>query len=196
MYMNTIFKKHVVGLIILIIVAIFILIGIIFFFSSMNQKVVRVLDVKERISSYEKNKKEFADEVAQLKTFENKLSALESYVVTSGSVPDLLSTFETLAQKQNLTFEIASVQTPVENEKTKLLVEFNIRSGSFPQIQSFLNELQHQAFQVNFIKLSVNSDSTPTVPEVPTQDGATPKAPIVSKERNWQAVATIEILSF
>ena len=57
--MNNIFKKHIVGLVVLIILALVILVGIIFFFSSTNDKVVRVLDIKERISSYEKNKKEF-----------------------------------------------------------------------------------------------------------------------------------------
>ncbi len=195
--MNNIFKKHIVGLVVLIILALVILVGIIFFFSSTNDKVVRVLDIKERISSYEKNKKEFSDEVDQLKIFEQKLSVLESYVVTGGSVPGLLSTFESLAQKNNIVFEIASVQTPTENDKIKLLVEFNISSGSFLQIQSFLNELQHQTFQINIIKLSIISDPTPEVVEVSSTEGTTaPKTPVVAKEKNWQAVATIEILSF
>lgn len=203
--MKIIFKKHVIGLILLIFLAVLVLVGIFFFYSSMNQKIVRVLEIKERIASYEKNKSESAKEVAQLKTFENKLSTLESYVVTSSTVPSLLSTFETLAQDKGIVFEIAGVQTPTVNEKLKLLVEFNIRNGSLSQIQSFLSEIQHQAFQINFVKLSILSDPTPqpqTQPQTPAPTVISPDTPIIPKvpvaprERNWQAVGIIEILSF
>ncbi len=195
--MNTIFKKHIVSLIALIVIAGVVLFGIIFFFSSMNTKVARVLEIKERIASYQKNKKEFADEVVKLKSFEERMATLESKVITSSNVPTLLSTFEKLAENNVTSFEITSVQTPVVDEKKKLLIDFNIK-GSYSQIQSLLDKMQHQAFQVNFLKLSLFSDQVGQIALV--EEGTVSenkiKLPATPRDKPWQATATIEILSF
>lgn len=195
--MNTILKKHIISLILLIVVAGMILIGIVFLFSSMKTKIIRVLETKERISSYQKNKKEFADEVLKLKSFEERIVSLESKVVGSADVPTLLSTFENLAQDNVAGFEIVSVQTPVVDEKMKLLVDFNVK-GSYSQIQAFFNKIQHQSFQVHFLELAIFSDQVGQVAEVEnviSPDNKT-KLPVLPKEKSWQAAATIEILSF
>ena len=196
--MDNIFKKHIFSLVTMVFIAVAILVGIIFFFSSMKVKVARVLDIKERISSYEKNKKEFTDEVIQLKTFEKRLTVLESQVINKATVPTLLSTFENLAQKSGTSFEITSVQTPNENNKSKLYVGFNIK-GSYSNIQSFLDQVQHQPFQVNINSLSLFWDQAPQV-EVDTTllptNNTNIKLPAPVKEKQWQADATIEVLSF
>ncbi len=195
--MNTILKKHILGLILLLVTAGLILAGIILLFSSMKTNIVRVLETKERISSYEKNKKEFADEVVKLKSFEERVAILESKVVESTDVPALLSNFEKLAQNNVTNFEIVSVQTPSVDGKNKLLIDFNVK-GSYSQIQSFFNKIQHQAFQVNFLTLAMFSEQVAQVVEadIVTSPENKIKLPVSPKEKQWQAVVTIEILSF
>jgi Tfp pilus assembly protein PilO len=73
------------------------------------------------------------------------------------NIPSLLSTLEKLASKNGVSFEITSVQTPIENEKTKLLIE-STSKGSFTQIQNFFEELQHQNFQVRFARVFIFSE--------------------------------------
>lgn len=192
--MNTIFRKHISSLIILIIFSLAILFGILFFFSSMGVKVSKVIEIQERIASYEKNKKAFAEEAKKLQTLQNRVVELESMVVTKESVPALLSTFESLAQGIGTDIEITSVQTLIENDKPKLVVEFNT-NGSYNQIHSFLNILQHQKFQIKITKLIFLSSQEEKIPDEISPTEKVKTLPSI-KEKQWQGVATIEILSF
>jgi Tfp pilus assembly protein PilO len=195
--MNTILKKHIVSLIAIIIIGVIMLGGIVFLSLSMKTKMAKVIETKERIASYQKNKKAFNEEVNKLKSLENRLTELESKIITKENVPTLLSSLEALAQKNGTTFEITSVQTPIENDKTKLLIEFNTK-GSYNQIQSFLGELQHQPFEIKIAKLFLFSEQGEPSREATSgrllvTKSKTPTAP---KEKSWQGVTTIEILSF
>lgn len=195
--MNTILKKHILSLIVIIILGVVLLSGIAFLSFSMKVKMAQVIDTKERIASYQKNKKAFNEEVNKLKSLEERLVDLESKIITKENVPTLLSNLEILAQKNGTTFEITSVQTPIENDKVKLLIEFNTK-GSYNQIQSFLDQLQHQSFELKITKLFLFSEQGESLSE--TTSGKLSvnksKASVVPKEKGWQGVTTIEILSF
>lgn len=193
--MNTILKKHTIALIVLIIALLAGAAGVLYLFYSMNGKVAQVVAVKERIASYQKNKKAFADEAQKLKVLDGRVDTLESSIVTSEQVPQLLSQFETLALASGTSFEITSVQTPIENEKTKLVVEFNTK-GSYAQIDSFLKKLEHQAFQIKITQLFLLGSVEEKVEATSGTLPAGTKQPVVQKAPTWQAVATVEILSF
>lgn len=175
---------------------ILLLAGIFVIWRNINNKMTKVYEIKEKLASYQKNKKAFEDEAKEIKSLEQRLVLLESYKVSPETIPNLLSTLEALSTKHKISFEITSVQTPIQNDKPKLLVE-SIAKGSFSDIQSFYEEIQHQSFQVSFTKLFLFSEnSSLSAPEssgtLSIKGGkATP-----SKEIKWQGVATIEVQSF
>jgi Tfp pilus assembly protein PilO len=195
--MSNILKNNIIKLIIYIALVIALFVGVSVVFSSMKIKMSKVYDIKEKLASYQKNKKAFEDEVKEIRDLEERVKILESFKVSSENIPSLLSTLEKLANKHSISFEITSVQTPIENEKTKLLIETTSK-GSFVQIQNFFEELQHQNFQVRLAKVFLFSEkgvsSSPEVTGTLSVKGV--KTPTVSKELKWQGVATIEIQSF
>jgi Tfp pilus assembly protein PilO len=195
--MSNILKNNIIKLIIYIALAVALFVGVSVVFSSMKIKMSKVYEIKEKLASYQKNKKAFEDEVKEIRDLEERVKTLESFKISSENIPSLLSTLEKLANKHSISFEITSVQTPIENEKTKLLIETTSK-GSFVQIQNFFEELQHQNFQVRLAKVFLFSEkgvsSSPEVTGTLSVKGA--KTPTVSKELKWQGVATIEIQSF
>lgn len=195
--MKTILRKTIIFSVVCITVALVLLTGVFVLLANMKTKMAKVADSKERLASYQKNKKAFQEETNQIRALGQRLSTLESYVVKSETVPALLSTLETLATKNNVGFEITSVQTPIENEKTKLLIDCTAK-GSFTQVQSFFAQLQQQPFQVRFTKLFFFSEEgEKSLPEVSgTLSVKKTKSIPVAKELQWQGVATIEIVSF
>ena len=195
--MNTILKKQYI-LLILTTIIVFVFIGFLgIVFSKIKLNTVRVQETKERLMSYQVNKKAFNDETNQIRSLQERLTNLESKIVTNQSVPELLSKLESLATENKLEFEITSVQTIIENEAPKLIIECNTH-GSYQQIVSFFNLLQHQEFQIKIRKFFVFSEQGPSsLSEVAgtLSTGKTKTAPL-PKEVLWQGVATIEIISF
>lgn len=162
-----------------------------------DTKVKTIGEIKERIASYQKNKKAFTDEVAKIQGLEKRVSTLESSVVTSESVPVLLSSLETLAKNEGVTFEITSVQTPTEGDTQKLFVECSI-VGSRTKVLSFLNIVQRQSFLVSMQRLFVYSEEGQVRSPVSAGvlQGGTQKVSSGLLERQWHAVATLQIISF
>jgi Tfp pilus assembly protein PilO len=195
--MSNILKNNIIKLIIYIALTVALFVGVSIVFANMKIKMSKVYEIKEKLSSYQQNKKAFEDEVKEIRSLEDRIKVLESFKISSENIPSLLSTLEKLASKNGVSFEITSVQTPIENEKTKLLIE-STSKGSFTQIQNFFEELQHQNFQVRFARVFIFSEkgvnSSPETTGTLSVKGA--KAPVVSKELKWQGVATIEIQSF
>ncbi len=195
--MKTILKKHIVVLIVYIGFCIVALAGVVMLFTTMKSKIARVSEIKERLASYQKNKKAFEEEARELRALQERIGVLEQYIVTSDSLPALLSTLESVALKNTVGFEITSVQTPIENEKTKLLIDATTK-GSYAQVRAFFTELERQPFQVKIRKLYLFSEQgeeavaaiSGTLSGPKTTKSTAPKIPL------WQGVATIEILSF
>ncbi len=195
--MNTILKKHIISLVLSIIFPV-VLLGVGgLLLQQLNTKVSRIADIKERIASYQKNKKAFTDEVSNIQLLEKRVSSLESSIVTTEEVPTLLSSLESLAKDSGVTFEITSVQNPVENDAPKLTIECSV-IGSKTQVLSFLDRLQHQSFAVRVSKLFLFSEegqqSSPLASGV--LSGGKVKTVTVSSEKQWHGIATIEIISF
>lgn len=194
--MNTILRKHIITLIILIVIGAVCIAGVLVLLTKMNTKMVRVAEIKERLASYQKNKKAFDDEADQLRLLGQRISALEAFVVTPAVVPAVLSQIETIALSQGVSFEITSVQTPTIEDKTKLFIECTI-IGSYEEIQTFFTRIQQQEFVAKIGKVYIFSAEGEQVALTGSGTLSTGKpAPKVSKELQWQAVATIEIISF
>jgi Tfp pilus assembly protein PilO len=195
--MNTILKKHIVTLVLSVVLPVALLIGGLLFIRQLTVKVSRIADIKERIASYQKNKKAFTDEVSKIQLLEKRVGLLESSVITAEEVPTLLSSLESLAKDSGVTFEITSVQNPVENDVPKLTIECSV-IGSKTQILSFLDRLQHQSFAVGISKLFLFSEegqqSSPVVAGV--LSGGKTKAVAISPEKQWHGIATVDIISF
>lgn len=195
--MKAILKKHIILLVVCIAGCIAALAGLVVLFTTMNSKIARVSEIKERLASYQKNKKAFEDEAKELRTLQDRISVLESHVVTSDSLPELLSTLESAALKNSISFEITSVQTPVENEKTTLLIEATTK-GSYAEIRSFFAQLEQQPFQIKIRKLYLFSEQGEgnTTETAGTLSGPKVAKPATPKALLWQGIATIEVLSF
>jgi Tfp pilus assembly protein PilO len=195
--MKNIFKNHIFSLIILLILAVLVIAGFLFFIFSIKTKTDRIIEVKQRIALYQKNKKSFTNQVDNLKLLEKRLIDLESKIITNENIPKLLSHLEALAQDNGTSFEITTVQTPIENEKNTLFIEFNTR-GSYDQIQNFLNQLQHQSFQISITKLFLFSEQAEVAQPAMTGTLSVikPKTSLVVKEKIWQGVVIIKVLSF
>jgi Tfp pilus assembly protein PilO len=198
--MDKILKKHILSLVFSILVTILFSGVVFFFYNSFNKKITKVSEIKERIASYQKNKKAFSEEADKLRVLENRLNTVEKAVVTSESVPNLLSKLETLAQGSSVSFEITTVQTPVKEGAPKLFVEISTK-GSYENIQFFLNQLQHQDFQIKisslyFLAEQTEQSSAAISGVLPVSTNKVVVAPVIIKEKQWQGVASIEILSF
>jgi Tfp pilus assembly protein PilO len=199
--MDKILKKHIVALIAGIIISSALVIVALFFYKSFNKKILKVGEVKERIASYKNNKKAFTEEVDRLKTLDNRLKFLENNIITEANTPNLLSNLETIAQNSGIVFEITSVQTLVKDSVNKLFIEINTK-GSFEETQSFLEQLQHQPFQVkiNTIYLSEEQGGEVGLPSSDIKpinlDKSKVVVPTTIRPKQWRSVATIEILSF
>lgn len=195
--MNTILKKHYITISISVIICILAIgfIGIIF--SKMNVRINETTSLKEQLLSYQLNKKAFNDENAQVGSLQERLAKLESFLINNGSVPGLLSKLEALAEKNGNEFEITSVQTPISGDGTKLVIECTTR-GSYKQVISFFEAIQKQDFQVRLSKFFIFSEQKDTAsPETAGTLLVTKnKKTAVTKEIEWQGVATLEIVSF
>ena len=195
--MNTILKKHYITIGVSTVLCLIVLgtLGVVF--SQMKTRTSETNSLKEKLVSYQVNRKAFNDESAQVASLQSRLVLLEKNIIHSSSVPELLSRLEALAATNRTEFEITSVQNIVEGEVPKLLIEYTSR-GSYEQVASLFENLQHQEFQVRFRKLYVFSEQgSKSSPEVSgTLPGQKPKTAPASKEIKWQGVATIEITSF
>jgi Tfp pilus assembly protein PilO len=194
--MDNILRKNFIQLIISICLLILLVGSIVFIFHLIKKDVTAVIEIKERLVSYKNNKKEFNQQTSKLQSLSQRLSVLKMQIINSTTVPSLLSSLESVATRSQVLFDITNVQTLVENENPKLVVEFKV-NGSYTKIQDFLDKLQHQQFQVSFKKLSIfslddqdiNVEKNYTV--LPTE-----KLPHLIGRSSWQGVATIEVLSF
>lgn len=195
--MNSIFRKHIIVLIITFIIAITSLFGVAFLIYTMDSKITKVLETKEKLSSYQKNNKAYIDESNKMKGLEKRVLSLESNIINEQTIPTFLSSLEALAQRSGTEFEITSVQNPVFNETKKLLVDFSIR-GNYNNVRSFLDEIQHQSYQIQISNLELSLENQPIIntPNINSAPGIKPPIPVVPKEKQWRVIGTIDVLSF
>lgn len=187
MYMQRIFKKHLILAIILFVGIGVLTAGFIFFLRFIEKRSVRVLEIKEEIATYEINKRSFSEEAQEIKALEARVATLEEFVVTPQTLPNVLSRLEARAVEKGVTFQITGVSTPTEQDQKKLRIEFSLE-GSFLLVQEFLETLLQQPFATAFTKLEFSAE-----PKIQPLEGDPVVAP---RTDGWRVLGTLEILSF
>jgi Tfp pilus assembly protein PilO len=179
--MEPIYKKHVIRFVVAVLFTGISLFGLWRFGSSMRTKQLRAQEIKEHLASYEQNKKVYAQESIELKNINDRISKLEHYRVTVDSVPQLLSSLEAMAAGRNVMFDISNVKVPkTPEEKQSLFIDFS-GSGSYADIESFLQAIVSQPYEVKFTNFSLFRST---------------RAGGVASEASWEILGSIEILSF
>lgn len=176
--MESLYRKKSIQLIVCTII-LFGLVGALGLFAqSMERKKQKVIDIKERLASYEQNKKIFQQETKRLERVGERTWALEAKRITSENLPALLSSIESLAAAQGVTFAITQVETPVVDVgPQKLTIAFSAQ-GSFANLQALLHAMTHQVYQVTFTTFSLYSD------------------PSAKSGAGFDMLGTIEVISF
>lgn len=152
----------------------------IFFFQSIQKEKHRVIDARDRLASFEINKRTFIEEAKELEGIQHRITALEQNVMTEESIPRLLSSLEAMAEKYRIEFTITSVEQegPNKTSPNQLLhIDFSA-TGSFANIEQFVSSVQMQPYQVRFSNFSLYASDTAAA------DG-----------QSWQLLAGIDIVS-
>lgn len=137
----------------------------------------RVIEVRDRLASFEQNKRQHAEESAKLATIKQTLGTFEKHIITEASTPALLSSIEAMAAREGIDFTITSVvaTSAVGDKQAKLHIDFSA-DGSFGAIQRFVKTLLAQPYQVQITRMSLFATA--------------------AKSGTWQLLAGIDIISF
>ncbi len=153
--MESFVKKSIITTTILGIVLITTGAGLFYFSSAMIDRQKLVLDAKERLASYEQNKRAFAEESIKLKELVGQIDAYKKDAVSIGSVPQFLSSIESIAATYDIEFTITAAET-VENENNSKELFVDISAvGDFENIISFSNEILQKRYQLQFVNFSL-----------------------------------------
>ncbi len=171
--------------------------GAFFLIKIIHTRVDRVAEVKERIATYEANKSSFEKEAAQLASLQSRIKTVQSFVVTTETLPSLLSELEQQARAKGLVFEITNAQTPTENGVQKLDISFTAR-GAYEQLSSFLEHLLHQSYAATYTQIDIARDDTEMTPPAAAAQTQQPTTQSASKSSGtlFRVTATLRILSF
>lgn len=191
--MKNILRKHTIVTIILSLVVCVFVFALLSLARFIEQRSARVLEIKERIATYEINKKSFSEEAQQVKSLQSRLETLRSFIVTPATLPSVLSRLEALSASQQLEFEITGVTTPIENEQTKLKIDFTV-IGTFDQTTTFLETMLKQSFAASFARLEMVA--LQKTEALAAKDAKKATARTEPREQQFRVFGTLEILSF
>lgn len=176
--MKSLLRTHFIIAIISGLVCLGALVGVLRIHSSVEARKARVLEARDRLASFEQNKRVYTQEAAELGIIKARIEALEKTIVTSDSLPALLSSLESIAKANSVNFVITTVdqQAPKGAPGPVLHVDFSA-DGSYARLQSFVGALLSQAYQARFTKFSLYASG----------DG--------KSGQTWQLLAGMDILS-
>lgn len=158
------------------------------FSAGIETRQARVVEARDRLASYEINKKILDDESVELHRIKERVEVLQRHIVTTGTIPELLSHIETVAKAQEMSIAITSVQ----NGKT-LTVDFS-GEGTMPHVEAFLDTLLAQPYQIRFIRFGLYRSGDVTLS---TAEFSEPKKqPRQQPSNTWKLSARIEIMSY
>jgi Tfp pilus assembly protein PilO len=192
--MKHLLRFHIVGTVVALVVLVVFAGGLIVFIRAIQQRETRVLEVRDRLASFEQNKKIFSEETKEFESIRERIIQLESNIITEASIPALLSSLEGIAKAQGVDFEITAVNTVVpvsDPTRSDPLLQINFSaSGGFANLQSVVEQMQSQRYQVVFDEFSLFMISS---------GGGTQTRSATSGEgkgAQWQLLARMSVLSF
>ncbi len=153
--MESFVKKSIITAAILGVVFVATGAGLFYFSLAMIDRQKLVLDAKERLASYEQNKRAFAEESIKLKELVGRIDSYKQDAVSLASVPQFLSSLEAIAVTHNIEFTITAAETVEnENDSKELFVDVSA-VGGFEDIVSFSNEILQKRYQLQFVSFSL-----------------------------------------
>lgn len=183
---HNIVRSHIIGTTLLLIITGAGLFVLVLIARSVEAKIVATHDITAKLSTYERNRTQYNKQSEQVKDLQKRIDLLSTYVITTATVPSLLSELETFANDRGVNFKITSVDTPIDSKKQKKLQISFTAQGSLEAVQAFLSDIKEQPFLVQFRSFSLALATTYSGIE-------STKKPFVQE---WQTVASIEIVSF
>ncbi len=161
------------------------LLALYFFSTTMRVKEMRVIEARDRLASFEQNKRVFTEEAKEFEVLRARIEGLEGEVLTTESVPQLLSSVEAMAAARRADFKLILVEERGEKEGAAkhLHIDFSAK-GSFADLELLVKDLRSQPYQVRFSNFSLLLEAPEALPG------------IVSGAPKWQLTAGIDITSF
>jgi Tfp pilus assembly protein PilO len=179
--MKSVVRAHIIAAILSGVMLVVTVVALFIFVKKIHAQEKRVLDARDRLASYEQNKRRLSEEKAELDVIRDRTAKLEQYVVTEDSAPTFLSSVETIAKNNGVDFTLtaAAATTATPKIPAKLHIDFSA-DGSFTNIQRFLSELFSQPYELRMTRLSLYLIDSANVPANGT----------------WQLLAGIDVISF
>jgi hypothetical protein len=179
--MKSITRAHLIAAILSCVMLIVTVVALFIFMRKIRAQEQRVLDARDRLASYEQNKRRLSEENAELDVIRGRVTTLEQYVITEDSAPTFLSSIETIAKNNGVDFTLTAAAATTATPKTpaKLHIDFSA-DGSFANIQRFLSQLFSQPYELRMTRLSLY-----------LTDSANAQA-----NGAWQLLAGIDVVSF
>lgn len=187
-----ILKRHYYILTISTIILLVSFAGVFLFAKGMFEKYNKVRTINDELATYRVNKEVFKQETIQMKDLMERTKRLEGSLVTTTTLPSLLSSIEELAKKEGLDFTITSAQNPGDIGAEKLIISFSA-NGQLKSVDSFLDKMARQLYQINFTKLYLFSEN-----DASKMSGSSSISKVINNKSNtmWEVIGTIEVISF
>jgi len=183
--MKLLLRKHFI----MAIVSFAVLVGsVLLFFGfsvSMREREARVIEARDRLASFEQNKRTFAQEANEFEVLKERIVSLEQKMITKESVPGLLSSLEAMAdaRKVKLIITAASTGTP-KVPIGKLHIDFSA-TGSFSAVNAFVADMLSQDYLIQFTRFALFQGGSEGQPE---------GVPVIGS--SWQLTGGVDVVSF
>lgn len=134
------------------------LVALSFVSSQLKTREQRVLSARDQLASFEQHKRIFEEEAKQLSVLKTKIESFEQYLLSEAMVPELLSSFEQMAQARSVQFVISAVQyTPATQTRDPLLSIDITATGTIAAIEAFIQDILSQSYQAHFSRFTLSS---------------------------------------
>ena len=187
--MKSLLRRHYIIFIFSTILLVASFFGLLAFVASMSKRLQRVMEVRDRLATFEQNKRTFADEAVEFEKIRERVALLEKNILTNASIPYVLSALEEMAKTKNIDFAITTAEIVSTKGPTYLHVDFSA-SGTFENIEKLVDEILSQPYQTKFSRFSLYFNKN-------IESEAGPESvKIKPTTATWQLLAGIDIMSF
>lgn len=146
-------------------------------FHQLRSNAVFVSDAEVRLAHYANNRGAWNQAKTQFIADTAAVQGFEQLIITEDTVPNFLSTLESIANAAHIAFTITSVGS--DTKPVALTVAYSA-TGTYAALQTFLRDIQALPQQVSFVTVSLAEDATD----------------IKTHATSWRLDATMRVLSY
>jgi hypothetical protein len=182
--MEALHKKTVLLYIVAMLTLILVIGVSLFLFKKMQDRIIEVRNVRERIASIEKYESIYVEELRKIEDINASLSKIEKEVVAKDMIPLLLSNVERFGKEVFVSAEIVSAQI-IDQKGKPPYVSIDVKAkGSLENLISFMKKIEQSKSETSIEKISL------------VQGGNSEQQGIVSNNTTWELSATLFVLSY